>query len=222
MRRAQLIAASLLVIAVAAAATQIYRWVDEKGNVHYGDQPPDESQAELVRPGTQPPPATDPDEAVQRAHEQLEAGAARRASEREARASATLAREAARAASEQSCTDARTRLAILQEQRPVYRDDQGRLHVKWDRDTYAGPREYLDDAARVTEVARAREAIGASCRDPDDAEEQQVAREAWVRSELCATAQWELEQLQRPGSHTPRSELERGQRDVERFCNEGN
>ena len=202
MRRAQLIAASLLVIAVAAAATQIYRWVDEKGNVHYGDQPPDESQAELVRPGTQPPPATDPDEAVQRAHEQLEAGAARRASEREARASATLAREAARAASEQSCTDARTRLAILQEQRPVYRDDQGRLHVKWDRDTYAGPREYLDDAARVTEVAR--------------------AREAWVRSELCATAQWELEQLQRPGSHTPRSELERGQRDVERFCNEGN
>ena len=53
-----------------AASAEIYRWVDENGRVHYGDQPPDQSAEALdVRPGSGPSPG---ERAARRQAEQAE------------------------------------------------------------------------------------------------------------------------------------------------------
>jgi Domain of unknown function (DUF4124) len=52
----------LAVIAFGASA-QVYKWVDEKGQVHYGEQPPPEAKTTTINvppPGpTAPPPSAD-------------------------------------------------------------------------------------------------------------------------------------------------------------------
>ncbi len=39
---------ALTTVAGTAGATEIYRWVDAQGNVHFGDSPPSDRQAEQI------------------------------------------------------------------------------------------------------------------------------------------------------------------------------
>ena len=57
------IARRLLLLLIAGcfsslAAAGVYRWVDDKGQVHFGEQPPTDVEAETVKPP--PPPALSP------------------------------------------------------------------------------------------------------------------------------------------------------------------
>lgn len=68
--------ATLLVVLGSATATQaeIYRWVDEQGNVHFGDRPQDaataaEAEAVELRESYRPPVMSDEERAAQRAAE---------------------------------------------------------------------------------------------------------------------------------------------------------
>ena len=56
MRRTFLIICSLLFAAVAIGA--VYKWVDEEGNVHYGDTPPKDQEKETIEIAPAPPPKT--------------------------------------------------------------------------------------------------------------------------------------------------------------------
>ncbi len=38
----------LLLIVVTTAIAQVYRWVDEEGGIHFGDNPPEEVDAEKL------------------------------------------------------------------------------------------------------------------------------------------------------------------------------
>lgn len=48
-----------LLMASSLAAQEVYRWTDEDGNVHYGDQPPPEEETERVRIDPSPVPESD-------------------------------------------------------------------------------------------------------------------------------------------------------------------
>lgn len=58
------IAITIALVPHTTAATEVYRWVDENGVVHFGDRAPDQGNAEKVSvqpgPGAQSPPASDP------------------------------------------------------------------------------------------------------------------------------------------------------------------
>lgn len=124
------------------------------------------------------------------------------------------------AAQEQRCLEVRKQLSMLREQRPVYRDANRRLRAKWDYDYYQGSRAYLDDAQRETEIERATAAVESDCENPDDAEEQKLAHDAWIRADRCAASKAELETSLEPVRRTPPQEIRNRRKHVELYCSE--
>ncbi len=123
---------SWLLLPLAAGAQGLYKWVDEKGVVHYSDTPP------VGKPGQKlniaPPPPLD-SQAPQRSRswqEQLQDSNERRHQEEKQQMEA---RQKAREA-EQKCLRARSALDSLQRDRPLYRVDQ------------QGERVFMEDAER--------------------------------------------------------------------------
>ena len=113
------------------ATADIYKWVDEEGNVHYSDNPPQNAETERVQLPSTPDPKGDPSEALRRRLEQAEKAKVRRSEERLAASAAKEGKRAAQVARDQRCLETRMQLAVLQEQRPVYRDGQGRFRLQW-------------------------------------------------------------------------------------------
>jgi hypothetical protein len=195
----------------------VYKWTDEEGHVHYSDKPTEIYKTKKVdiEPGPSP-------EEIKRAREDAEALKQRSHEEssvdqlgKENR----LAEREKQLAQEQLCLEARKQLAILQElQLPVYRDEKGQFRAKWQYDTYQGKREYLSDTMRTSETERVRENVVANCKHPDDAKEQEIARNQWIRSQYCAKYKAELETLEKPSARAAQQDLERNRRLVEINC----
>jgi hypothetical protein len=92
MRKATLYAAVLIAALVvpatdAMASDNVYRWVDENGNVHFGDKPPEKTKAEIINiqssPATNTQAASEPASAAasgqpSRAQQQRDERATRR------------------------------------------------------------------------------------------------------------------------------------------------
>ena len=141
---------AFLVVSGAAVASDIYKWVDADGNVHYGDKPVG-NPAERVAIESR---RTD------RAAVAAQVSAAReaRAEAREARAAAEgeqpTAEELAAAAAEkeQECAGYREKLQAMLTSRRLYREGEG------------GEREYLSDdeidAARAKATTQVEEYCG--------------------------------------------------------------
>ncbi len=53
--------AAALVLAPAAAAQSVYKWVDEDGVTHYAQHPPDTGDAQLIDPENAAPPPSEPE-----------------------------------------------------------------------------------------------------------------------------------------------------------------
>lgn len=106
-------------LAAVSAQAQVYKWVDEKGKVQYGDQPPDSKKASSVN--VPPPPADAP---KQQDWKEKDLDSKRKKIERErTEGNRDRQAEANRAG---ICADARRRLGTLNEQAPVYqRNDKG-------------------------------------------------------------------------------------------------
>jgi len=195
----------------------VYKWVDEKGGVHYSDKPTDTHKTEEVNiePGPSP-------EEIKKASEKAEELKQRFHKEYDSdqlEAEKRLEEKEEQLAQEKQCLEARMQLAVLQELNlPAYRDEQGEFRAKWKYDTYQGNREYLDDAMRASAIEQAREYVIASCVNPDDAKEQELARSKWIRSERCAKHRVELEALERPGSRAVTQDLEKKRRLVKMYC----
>lgn len=105
------IALTLLLTTAGLAQAAMYKWVDEDGNVHYGQRPPAGRPYERMRPA--PRPSTPPEQADTRL-EQLrrqieEAGRAREEADRKA-----AAQQAEAARRRQNCAIARRNLANLE------------------------------------------------------------------------------------------------------------
>jgi hypothetical protein len=129
-----------LVVSGAAFAGDIYKWVDEDGNVHYGDRPVAQ-QSERMDIESRP---TDPSQ-VQAQTAALTDSRSRAAESRAAAADEEASAAELRAEAEeraQKCASSRATMQRFVQSRRLYREDE------------AGERVYLDEAE--TQAARQR------------------------------------------------------------------
>jgi hypothetical protein len=131
-----------------AVEAQIYKWVDEKGRVQYGEKPPPGAKASTLRPEASPPSRPAPVPGTAGAPADADAEFRRRQIERR-QAEEAQAQDAKRRQAQ--CEDARNRLAAG--------EGAGR-HF-----TYrGGEKVYLTDAERDASLARMRERVSQACR----------------------------------------------------------
>ena len=214
-----LFACAVLALFSLGAGSEIYKWVDDEGNVHYGDSPPDSVEAELVHIESHPTGETEPSSS--RLLEDAENRYRRLEQEREARAVAREEDERVWRDLDQRCVYLRKQLISLQQQLPVYRDEGGKFRTVSQYDAYEGDREYLDDATRAREIERVTAEMLIVCKKPGDRGEQFVA--GWDRriEQRCDYAQLKLKELQRDKRAT-RQAIRDAQSEVDRYCDSDN
>jgi len=164
MKKHHWVAAVILMFSFGLAESQVYKWVDADGNVHYSDKPP-ESQPSTEVDIQQPVPAGEAPQAGERredgegemsAEAWLEQQRAAREADRQ------LKREdkwIAETSASQQCRNARRMLDLLEIQCPAFYDDRGILRVECpyhSRIAYEGERRYIEDADRAASIAHYR------------------------------------------------------------------
>jgi hypothetical protein len=159
LERLSLLIGLALLASSAVAESEIYKWVDEEGNVHYSDCPPPPScDVETI----QAEPAPDPSD-VRRAQERLDQMLAEQEESKAERDQEKLDTERKRVlavklavARKQVCIRARQNLYVLQVQRPVFYIDENGKYV------------YLDDEIRLLEINRMLNLIAENCEPSPD------------------------------------------------------
>ncbi len=139
-----------LTFAGGAAASEIYRWVDAEGNVHYGDRPsgdPNEQRMALTYARTNNSAVSNRVEARRDAQTARdEAKAEREKAEQEAAEEAEMAAER-----QKTCDRARATLETYLQSRRLYRADEN------------GERVYLDDDERDQARGKLEKQIADNC-----------------------------------------------------------
>ncbi len=203
-----------------AAFSQVYKWVDEDGVVHYGDSPPEDAESEVIH--VESGEARKADETVSRLVEHAEESAKRRAEARQAKSAVTQAEAQERLDRQKHCKYARKQLSALQARLPVYRDEEGTFRTVSRYDVYEGNRDYLDDTARDIEIERTQRDITAACEHPGDQGKQFVAGWERMMSKRCEAAQADLKSVERPEARSAQHEVELARKQVEKYCETGN
>lgn len=211
----KLLLLALLALLSLGAYSQVYKWVDEEGNVHYGDSPPDDADAERIHIEAHTPEQMAPADA--KLLEDADERYRRLAEDREARAAARLSEEQARSNRDQRCVYLRKQLISLQQQLPVYRDEEGKFRTLSKYDVYEGEREYLDDATRAQEIEGVKREIDRACEEPGDRGEQSMAAWDRMKEKRCESARLELREAQRD-ERAPTQTIEDAQAEVDRYC----
>ena len=195
-------------------ASEVYKRVDDEGNVYYSDTPPENVESERVQVDVAPPPG---DASAERVLERAEQTRERLAAERAAQTAADEAEAARHAADRQRCDFAPQQLISLQQNLPVYRDETGKLRARSEYDVYDGEREYLDDEQRALEIVRVQKDIQRYREHPGDSGEQFDA--AWDRmmSKRCEAARVQLKAVE-ADRHSPRQATEDARAEVRRYC----
>ena len=176
MKKHHWVAAVILMFSFGLAESQVYKWVDADGNVHYSDKPP-ESQPSTEVDIQQPVPAGEAAEAGERSEAgedgegetSAEAWLEQQRAEREAdRQQKREEKWVSETDTSQQCSNARRMLDRLEIQCPAFYDDRGILRVECPyhpRIAYEGERRYIEDADRAATIAHYREQL----RNCDDA-----------------------------------------------------
>lgn len=122
----------LPLLAPGAQAQGMYKWIDDKGVVHYTDTPPAGKRAEKIRIAPQPPmDASAPARSRSWQEQQQDANERRHQAEKAEQAQQKQAKEA-----EQKCLKARNALDTLRSERPLHYVDKNGEHI------------YMEDAER--------------------------------------------------------------------------
>jgi hypothetical protein len=207
-------ACALLVVSTSLALAETWRWTDAEGQVHFGDRPPPDVQAEQIKLQRKAAPLGD-DARLQR----------RPAPQNDEAQAAQEARDAddgnAQALNRSRCDRARWALAALDSGRPVYRDASGAYRVKrppTQPDTYEGPREYLEDAEREAEIAQHRADMDRYCAEFPELQDLSLADEDLRHAEACEFAATELSQLLQDEARATPEEIARRQRFLDEEC----
>ena len=149
-RKFLVLVVSAAALTTSAFAGEIYKYVDDEGNVHYVDRPSGESGEErmgITYSGTSNAAVTAQVQRRQDYMAALEEARSEKASRREAEAQARAETEA-RAA---KCQESRARLESYLQAHRLYREGE------------AGEREYLDDEQILEARRKAEEAIQEHC-----------------------------------------------------------
>ena len=134
--------ALVLALALPVASAQVYKWVDEKGRVHYGEKPPVGAKSSTLKPPTAP---SAPAKAQDLQSQELDF---RRRQVKKGEDEATQARETANR--DARCNAAKENLSIA-EQAALFRRQKGE-------------RVFLSDAERNAEIEKMRADVTRYCR----------------------------------------------------------
>jgi hypothetical protein len=146
--------ALLCVFSIALGGSEVYKWVDENGVVHFTDRPPEDqksTEVDIAEPLT----AGEVVEAESWAETWLEEQRAKRATEKQQKKDLATERRIAAADLENKCKTAKHRLGILKTQCPVFFDGQGVLRVLCPGHSimvYRGEPRYIDDPERASMI----------------------------------------------------------------------
>lgn len=142
------VAPVLALMATAAAAQDVYKWVDEQGRMHFSSTPPVGKRAAKLE--IQPTPAEPVGPSRARTwQEQLQQSNERR----EQAQKAELETASQQKEGEQRCLAAQRNLDVLRKERPVYRVNG------------QGDREYLEDSQRAAAMEAAQQRVALHCRN---------------------------------------------------------
>ena len=134
--------ALVLALAMPVASAQIYKWVDEKGRVHYGEKPPAGAKPSTVKP---PPQANAPAKGEDIQAKEIEFR------QRQVERQIDAEKQAQEAANRKAlCENAKERL-LFAERVNLYRREKGE-------------KVFLSDAERQAEIASRRAAVAQYCR----------------------------------------------------------
>lgn len=149
-RTALILAIAALAFAASAPASEIYKWTDEEGNVHYEDRPSGAPTEERLALNYR---RTDSGAVQQRVNARHEREAERAEAKSQAEAAEREAADNAAAAAErqQACERARARLETYLQSPRLYRTDAN------------GERVYLDDKQRQEARRKAEEQVTEFC-----------------------------------------------------------
>lgn len=145
-----LFAAFALTIGSGAMASDIYKWVDDQGNVHYGDRPSGNDNTEVVALTYQ---RANPG-AVKRgtaAQGELAESLKDKRAAREEEKNAAAEQAAAAEAKQKRCDTYRARLEKFVQSRRLYREDE------------SGERVYLDEDETIAARQKLEELIAENC-----------------------------------------------------------
>lgn len=197
-----------------AAEADVYKYIDEDGNVAFADEPPETTDSEVVElPSYDPPSTLTPLARVQRDRQ-----IARDTEQIDKEKLDALVREQI-ADHDRRCTEARVALEVLHQGIPIYQVSEGKYRADWAGDTYEGPRVYLSDVDREEAITGQLRKLALNCSDPLNPEQQQQASTSWHNEEECRAARVNLEDLLKPGSRAPDQAIEERQKIVDQYCN---
>ena len=193
------------------ALGQIYKWVDEEGEVHFGDCPPEECVFEELSLPEGPS-----DEEIKAAQEELSRTLdSRRVREAEAAKkketdSLEIQREEELEAERfRQCVEAIYQLELLNQKRPIFKLSADRARL------------YLEDEDRPNEISRLTILRDEYCSTDPGARNRQLERAQEIGialSRSCDAAHEAIERMQQPGANPDEIKLERHLLYVEAFC----
>jgi len=137
-----------------AASTEVFRWTDEHGRVHYGERPPRSGAARRIDLPPAKTPSAVPDEGMVQRRARQERLLDSYAYERERKAAAAARDAEAEASRAAHCESLRRRWRRLSWAGPLYVRGAG------------GDRDYLSDEQRLAAKQRMRPAYQKACDAP--------------------------------------------------------
>ena len=202
---------ALLVLIAAFTLAQVFKWVDEKGNVHFGDKPPEKAGVEeLVLPEG---PSQEEIEAAEEAlRERLESRESRDKSqadvERE-RWSEDYAEGLRTEERFQRCVEARYQVIVLERRGRAFK-----LGPDWTR-------HYLENADRPAEIARLENLVDDYCDTDDRSVKKQNERLLELKDALsirCIAARERLQKSRDPQAGIDARQVREAQEYIELKC----
>jgi len=195
-------------LAGAAGAAEVHRWYDSDGKANFSDVKPLDIETTLVEIET-----------VSTSQANTQGPMIERASGSGSRSDPAGSHEIPLSELIGRCTQSRRQFAVLHEQMPVYRVEDGSYRPDWQGDTYRGTRSYLADEDRPAALTAARNRVLEFCSDPKDVKAELLAYNEWVEAEFCQVATVRLETLEKSGSRASKSEIEKQRSVVKEQCN---
>lgn len=201
----------LLALIGAFALAQVYKWVDEQGNIHFGDKPPEKDNVEeLVLPEGPSP------EELKAAEEELRAKLESRKSrdqiqeeqERESR-SKGYAEDLMAEERFNQCVEARHQVMVLERRGRAFK-----LRPDWTRS-------YLENEDRPVEIARLEKLVDDNCdTDTKSVQEQDVHLLELIKALniRCITAWETLHKSNDPAADIANQKVEEAQEYIDEKC----
>jgi hypothetical protein len=195
----------LVLLCTPCLAATTYKWVDERGQVHFTDAPPVGVAYEIIAG-----PSRSPEHAAAMPSSPVSAATGTPPGPVPVAAKGTAAvPPVIHSRDDGKCVDALYQINLLGEKRRVFKPGPD------------GTRDYIDDADRPAEIERLGRQRDENCSaDPAERKAQDLRADQLMESLSpdCQSAREDLQDMQSPSTRTPASEIERKRQYVSDHC----